>query len=176
MANYAKIKIKRGTRANISKSTEHLEEGQLLYNLTDNYVTIGDNQNKSVKANPIVVRELKGFHSDDSGNIATTSSEPYGIKPITNGTNKHLEIYDKQEIKTKVDDTEVVSVTKTDTVVNNAITTNGQVNINNSVSLASGKIINATNGKVKVGTPVQDEDAVPYSKINYGNVVSYESF
>ena len=75
MSNNHSIKILRGTRANIAAATSTnnanvLEPGQLLYNSTDNYLTVGGSADGSsdstVTKLPIIVREVHGYSADNS--------------------------------------------------------------------------------------------------------------
>ena len=81
MSNNHSIKILRGTRANIAGATSAnsanvLEPGQLLYNFTDNYLTVGGSvdgsSNSTVTKLPIIVREVKGYSADNSAIVTTT--------------------------------------------------------------------------------------------------------
>lgn len=82
MAGNQSIQILRGTRNAIANSSEKLLPGQPLYNVDDNYLTIGSNDNDQVKAIPIACRELKGYVTDLSDQINTVddATEKWSIK------------------------------------------------------------------------------------------------
>lgn len=69
MAGNNAIQILRGSRANIINKNQQykLEEGQLLYNKDDNYLTIGKSSNSNLTSPPIVTREIVGHTHEDSG-------------------------------------------------------------------------------------------------------------
>ena len=79
----------RGTRKAIVETSETLLPGQLLYNMTDNYITAGkaaaDGSPEETPANsaPITVRELHGWTGDADG-IADENSKgnEFGIKYV----------------------------------------------------------------------------------------------
>ena len=56
--------------------------GQPLYNVDDNYLTIGGNANDQVNSIPIACRELKGYVTDlsDEINSVTGTTEKWSIK------------------------------------------------------------------------------------------------
>lgn len=75
--NKQSIQILRGSNDTIANSTDKLLDGQLLYNKDKNYLTVGkvkktggtideDNSSYNFTSQPIRVRELGGFSSDDS--------------------------------------------------------------------------------------------------------------
>ena len=66
MAGNQSIQFLRGTRNAIANSTEKLLPGQPLYNVDDNYLTIGGggDANDQVNSIPIACRELKGYVTD----------------------------------------------------------------------------------------------------------------
>ena len=73
MANNKAIQFLRGTRDNIVKNKNQiLEAGQPLYNLDDNYLTIGNGED-GVDKLPITVREVKGYFGDKENIVATVS-------------------------------------------------------------------------------------------------------
>lgn len=89
MANNKSIQILRGTRDKIAKSSETLLPGQMLYNETDNYLTVGDENSKSVKSYPIACRELTGYFGDNVGIIEKPNdptSTKYHVGPLMNAT------------------------------------------------------------------------------------------
>lgn len=63
--NRKAIQILRGSNDKIVGSTDKLLDGQLLYNKDKNYITVGNNKS-NFNSQPIRVRELGGFSSDDS--------------------------------------------------------------------------------------------------------------
>ena len=78
MSNNHSIKILRGDRSKIISNANDpkcmLMRGQLLYNTTDNYLTVGDEDDTTgefgvtpLTKKPIVVRELLGYWDDNSG-------------------------------------------------------------------------------------------------------------
>lgn len=82
MANNKSIQILRGERAKIAGNTDSLLDGQLLYNKTDNYLTVGNGENAKISDNPVACREVHGYFSDNSG--ISTNNPPvynYQIKP-----------------------------------------------------------------------------------------------
>ena len=82
MANNKSIQILRGERAKIASKTDSLLDGQLLYNKTDNYLTVGNGDNAKISDNPVACREVHGYFSDNSG-ISTNNPSAYNyqIKP-----------------------------------------------------------------------------------------------
>jgi hypothetical protein len=64
MSNNKSLRVLRGTRDKIiSNKDTTLEPGQILYNMSDNYLTVGDNSTngKSVNGLPITVRDMNGY-------------------------------------------------------------------------------------------------------------------
>lgn len=82
MAGNNSIQFLRGTRNAIAESSEKLLPGQPLYNVDDNYLTIGGNANDQVNSIPIACRELKGYVTDlsDQINSVTGTTEQWSIK------------------------------------------------------------------------------------------------
>ena len=82
MAGNNSIQFLRGTRNAIAESSEKLLPGQPLYNVDDNYLTIGGNANDQVNSIPIACRELKGYVTDlsDEINSVTGTTEKWSIK------------------------------------------------------------------------------------------------
>ena len=82
MANNKSIQILRGERSKIAGNTDSLLDGQLLYNKTDNYLTVGNGNNAKISDKPVACREVHGYFSDNSS-ISTNnlSAYNYEIKP-----------------------------------------------------------------------------------------------
>lgn len=81
MAGNNAIQILRGSRANIINKNQQykLEEGQLLYNKDDNYLTIGKSSNSNLTSPPIVTREIVGYtHENSDDNISTAPTTVVG--------------------------------------------------------------------------------------------------
>lgn len=77
--NRKAIQILRGSNSSIvNRKDEELLDGQLLYNKTKNYITVGNNKSK-FDAQPIRVRELGGYSTDDS-TITTNPGDEFYIK------------------------------------------------------------------------------------------------
>ena len=64
MAGNNSIQVLRGSRNAISQSSQQLLDGQLLYNTTDNYLTVGGGSSNDVSKLPIVCREIRGYAED----------------------------------------------------------------------------------------------------------------
>lgn len=86
--NRKAIQILRGSNDKIAESIDKLLDGQLLYNKDKNYLTVGkvkktggtideDNSSYNFTSQPIRVRELGGFSSDDSAIGKDNSGEFY---------------------------------------------------------------------------------------------------
>ena len=88
--NHKSIKFLRATRdAIVRNSVEQLSPGQPLYNIDDNYLTVGDKSDSSVISKlPITVREVNGWFEDNDG-IQSNKLTNYYIKPTDN---KEIEI------------------------------------------------------------------------------------
>ena len=88
--NNKSIQILRGTRKKlIEKQNDNslkLKDGQLLYNKTDNYISVGNDSDNSLLKDPIAVKELHGNFSPTS----TNTSYDYYIK---NNSDNNLELY-----------------------------------------------------------------------------------
>ena len=87
MGNNKAIQFLRGTRSGILKNVEagELLEGQPLYNITDNYLTIGTTDGDKFNRLPIRVRELGGYAEDSNGLQAFTIKE-FKISADTSNT------------------------------------------------------------------------------------------
>ena len=82
MANNKSIQILRGARGKIAGKTDSLLDGQLLYNKTDNYLTVGNGDNAKISDKPVSCREVHGYFSDDSAISANNlPAYNYEIKP-----------------------------------------------------------------------------------------------
>lgn len=82
MANNKSIQILRGTRDKIAGNNGSLLDGQLLYNKTDNYLTVGNGNTAKISDTPVACREVHGYFSDDSAISANNpSAYNYEIKP-----------------------------------------------------------------------------------------------
>lgn len=81
MSNNKSIQVIRGTSQNIVKNANagvSLLDDQLLYNLDENYLTVGGGANSnSLTKEPITCRELIGYADDDSSITANKIIE-YG--------------------------------------------------------------------------------------------------
>lgn len=87
------IQILRGTRDAIANTSETLLPGQLLYNMTDNYITAGkaaadgNPEDTSVDSAPVTVRELHGWTGDANGIVDEASKGfEYGINGVTDSS------------------------------------------------------------------------------------------
>ena len=109
------IQILRGTRDIIkTKSDKYLLPGQLLYNYTNNYLTVGTNNQKPLCGAPITVPTLEGYFkdADSSGNITISNSvdadtTSYSIKPVKDSNRKYLKIHSDDDILISADNTKV---------------------------------------------------------------------
>ena len=88
MAGNNSIQILRGTRESLVKNrTNKLLPGQLLYNDTDNYLTIGRLDNNSITTSaPICCRSIKGYLGEDNGLSlnSTNTLIPYSLTTNSN--------------------------------------------------------------------------------------------
>ena len=97
MAGNNSIQILRGTRESLVKNrTKMLLPGQLLYNATDNYLTVGslDGISNTTSA-PICCRSIKGYLGEDNG-LSTNSTDkliPYSL--TTSATEVIMRVNDK---------------------------------------------------------------------------------
>ena len=66
MAGNNSVQILRGSRTAIVQSDQKLLDGQLLYNATDNYLTVGGGASNDLTKLPIVCREIRGYAEDTS--------------------------------------------------------------------------------------------------------------
>lgn len=73
MAGNNAIQILRGSRDKIIGSTQTLKPGQLLYNTTDNYLSVGKPSNGDLTSTPIVTREIVGYTHENSGDSISTA-------------------------------------------------------------------------------------------------------
>ena len=93
--NNKSIQILRGTREKlIEKQNDEslkLKDGQLLYNKTDNYISVGTESNGSLLKDPIAVKELHG-------NISSTSTNTEYNYYIKNNSDNNLELYSSNSI------------------------------------------------------------------------------
>ena len=82
MAGNNSIQFLRGTRNQIAQNTQQLQDGQPLYNMTDNYLSIGGGGSNDLSKLPIACRELKGYVTDLSNQInnVTNTTEQWSIK------------------------------------------------------------------------------------------------
>lgn len=82
MAGNNSIQFLRGTRNQIAQNTQQLQDGQPLYNTTDNYLSIGGGGSNDLSKLPIACRELKGYVTDLSNQInsVTNTTEQWSIK------------------------------------------------------------------------------------------------
>lgn len=77
--NRKALQILRGSNSSIvNRKDEELLDGQLLYNKTKNYITVGNNKSK-FDAQPIRVRELGGYSTDD-GTITNNPRDEFYIR------------------------------------------------------------------------------------------------
>lgn len=88
MAGNNSIQILRGTRESlVTNRNSKLLAGQLLYNDTDNYLTIGRLDNNSVTTSaPICCRSIKGYLGEDNG-LSVNSTDtlvPYSLTTNAN--------------------------------------------------------------------------------------------
>ncbi len=60
MALKHNLKVARGTRDKIINSTDKLLAGEMLYNTTDNYLTIAKEDQQSLNSLPIDARRIHG--------------------------------------------------------------------------------------------------------------------
>lgn len=81
MAGNNSIQFLRGTRNQIAQNTQQLQDGQPLYNTTDNYLSIGGGGSNDLNKLPIACRELKGYVTDlsDQINSVTNTTEQWSI-------------------------------------------------------------------------------------------------
>ena len=93
--NNKSILILRGTRQSLIDNQNNeslkLEDGQLLYNKTDNYISVGNDEDNSLLKDPIAVKELHG-------NISSTSKDIQYDYYIKNNSSNNLELYSKNSI------------------------------------------------------------------------------
>lgn len=83
-----RIRIARGTTANIATTDETLATGQPFYISDKNYLIVGKADIPIQGIKPITVRELAGWY-DDNSNITPYKAKDYYIRP---GENTNLEI------------------------------------------------------------------------------------
>lgn len=60
MALKHNLKVARGTRDKIISSTDKLLAGEMLYNTTDNYLTVAKEDQQSLNSLPIDTRRIHG--------------------------------------------------------------------------------------------------------------------
>lgn len=95
--NRKAIQILRGSNDKIVNSTDKLLDGQLLYNKDKNYLTVGSNSGDyKLNAQPIRVRELGGFSSDDRGIASQTDSTGFDFS--IKHEDSSLDIWDSKHI------------------------------------------------------------------------------
>lgn len=95
--NRKAIQILRGSNDKIVNSTDKLLDGQLLYNKDKNYLTVGSNSGDyKLNAQPIRVRELGGFSSDDRGIASQTGSAGFDFS--IKHEDSSLDIWDSKHI------------------------------------------------------------------------------
>lgn len=96
MAGNNSIQILRGNSqaiVNAANNNTTLLDGQLLYNIDKNYLTIGRADNNNLTASPIVCREMVGYQGDTQERIGQYSdTEEYSIRASSCTTTPELEI------------------------------------------------------------------------------------
>lgn len=99
MAGKDSIHIARGSKGKINSNVK-LAPGQPFYNKSQNYLTIGkDDDDSSIANQPIRVRELGGNSGEDAtvGGHDTTDDTFY-VKHINSDSNNRLEIKDAEKV------------------------------------------------------------------------------
>lgn len=91
MAGNNSIQILRGTNDKVINSQETLLPGQPFYNITKGYLTIGGEENTSIKSAPIKVREVVAYVGDAPNLIMGGSNDIY-YKVGTNTTTQDFEV------------------------------------------------------------------------------------
>ena len=91
MAGNNVIQILRGTRDEIASDKNKdvkLNEGQLLYNLTDNYLTCGGENGTKINGLPVGARVIQGHYADNESGIVPTpqiaGKSKYRVGPVVN--------------------------------------------------------------------------------------------
>lgn len=94
MAGNNVIQILRGTRDEIASNKNKdvmLNEGQLLYNLTDNYLTCGGENGSKLTSLPVTTRSMSGHYDDQimgilPSNCLDGSVDKYRVGPVVTPT------------------------------------------------------------------------------------------
>lgn len=88
MANNESIQILRGSRAKVVDNLSNLIPGQPLFDKTDNYLLIGQD-NGSKNKQPITTNRIKGYYGDISGISGSRDSYPYSLDATSDGTSNY---------------------------------------------------------------------------------------